>query len=242
LLRINTKGLTIWGRLGVLLCPILTARSPHTKTKTLNVLAAARELGELSLIRKGSPACIDKLRRSILEHKNCSPTAVIGTWGEITYDDLTGSIMGKIGTRNYDKNITGLLNLKTGQMHLMEERGHDHLADQAGLKADDKNLKTDWYGFNMICLGDAMLKVSPMSGQFGGIPIKLAPLFESYVKHLFGSRMRGSVMFYQFNYQRNIPPGKLAAMASFSNSLVPESRPDEDLLKVHLGKPSGRKN
>jgi predicted AlkP superfamily pyrophosphatase or phosphodiesterase len=157
----------------------------------------------------------------------------MGTWGEITYDDLTGSIIGKIGTRNYDKSVTGFLNLKTGQMQLMEECGDDDLADLACLEADGWKLKPDWYGFSLASLGEAQIRVSPMSGQFGGIPIKLAPLFEAYVKHLFGGRMRGSVLFYQFHYKRNIPPEKLAAMANFSNILVPESRPDEDLLKAH---------
>ncbi|MDD5382403.1 MAG: hypothetical protein PHH60_01975 [Candidatus Margulisbacteria bacterium] len=232
MLRINTKGLTIWGRLGVRLCPILTARSPYTKTETLNVLAAARELGELSLVRKGSPASIDKLRRAILEHKNSSPAAVMGAWGEIAYDDLTGSIMGKIGTRNYDKGVAGLLNLKTGQMYLMEECQHDLLADLAGLEAEGGKLKTDWYGFSLTSLGGVQIKVSPMSADFGRIPIKLAPLFEAYVKHIFGGRMQGRIMFYQFSYERNIPPDKLAALANFSNCLVPASQPDEDLLKA----------
>jgi 2',3'-cyclic-nucleotide 2'-phosphodiesterase (5'-nucleotidase family) len=60
-----------WGaKIGIKLCPILTARSPWTKARTLEAMANAKKYGDLSCWRKGFEGTMVKLRDGILTHKN----------------------------------------------------------------------------------------------------------------------------------------------------------------------------
>ena len=254
--RISVKGLSIWGKLGIRFCPIITAKIPFTNARTLEIMAGARHLGELSIIRRGSEASVAKLQARISSHKNLprtdstpiptkppeeinppqiiTPKEIIRAWGKVEYDALTGSIIDKIGTDGYDdKSITGLINFETGQMHLMEDCSHEQLAQQHGLQESETSLRSNWYGFNLTCLGPISLKVSPMSGQFGGIPIKYAAIFEEFVRGLSeNTKKMIFVSFYQFNYKRSIPLDRLKLLPpEYISTPIPKSLSDEELIK-----------
>lgn len=74
--RINLNGLGLLGKMGVRLCPILTARNPWTRANTLEAMARAKKLGELSWLRKGSAASVVELRDQIISHKNMTDAAL----------------------------------------------------------------------------------------------------------------------------------------------------------------------
>jgi hypothetical protein len=125
---------------------------------------------------------------------------------KINFDESTRSIVEKIGPNNSDlSNVMGLINFGSGQMHLVKA-SHGELARLKGLQLDEKHLMDGWYGFSVDSsnLKSGLLKVSPASGQFGGIPIKYSSIFEKYMKGLFGDKA-GKVLFYHMNYARNLP-------------------------------------
>ena len=74
--RVTLNGLSTLGKIGARLCPILTARAPWTKAKTLEKMAEAKNLGELSWFRNDCGASMTKLRDAILSHENMSEAAL----------------------------------------------------------------------------------------------------------------------------------------------------------------------
>jgi hypothetical protein len=122
---------------------------------------------------------------------------------KIWFDTKTRIIFQKIGSQAGKLSITGLINCKTGQIHMMPECFHDSLAVAKGLKKTDITLKDNWYGFKLAC-ENSVLKVSPWSNLFGLIPIKYGSIFEGWIRDLFSDKLKNGelkkVLFCKFKY------------------------------------------
>jgi hypothetical protein len=156
---------------------------------------------------------------------------------KINFDDLTRSIVAKVGAQKDLTHFTGLINFRSGQMHLMELGKHETLAQQKDLYENIMDLKDGWYGFTVYWteLKSGLLKVSPCSGQFGGIPIEYSSIFENYMKKLFGSKA-AKISFHQLKYERSFPEDKearlIAVLRSKNKVLVRKSMSDYQLSKL----------
>jgi len=122
---------------------------------------------------------------------------------KIWFDPKTRIIFQKIGNQAEKLSISGLINFKTGQTHMMPECFHDSLAAAKGLKKTDITLKDNWYGFKLVS-EDSVLKVSAWSNLFGLIPIKYNSIFEGWIRGLFSNKIKSGelkeISFCQFKH------------------------------------------
>jgi hypothetical protein len=133
-------------------------------------------------------------------------------------------------TTQSHKSLTGLWNVTGGKIALMNSTSHRDVGKEKDLlSTDGKSLKEGWFGFNVrFGVTDSDLKVSPMSGEFGGIPIESHLAFEKTVKLLFGGRFK-KIQYYQFNYERHIPREDLQD-ASMNHPNLTETPIGNDVL------------
>lgn len=101
--RISTKGLNLWAKLMVRVCPVLTARNRYTNAKTLEAMADTKQLGDLSYVRKGSKVSMHKLRWSILHNPNVTTKAIRKLWKHRGMDEHTWSILKEMEEDGIDK-------------------------------------------------------------------------------------------------------------------------------------------
>jgi hypothetical protein len=151
------------------------------------------------------------------------------------FDEQTKTILTQVKDGTLSYGVTGLINLKSGELYFGGAVAHDNLAQQRNLKENDKALKNDWYGFNIIYKSEeSLFQVSPMSGQFGGIPIEYRETFENFIKDLFGTDVN-KILFFQFNYKRGISDSELRSIVSFhpGELLVAKSLSDEELRRLN---------
>lgn len=149
------------------------------------------------------------------------------------FDERTKSLIDKFGPKA-DLYITGLINLKTMEMHLRENCAHLDLAMEKHLFINRDHLKDNWYGFNLT-YDSSQIRVSPRSGRFGGIPIEFSSVFENYICKLYGSKAKeAQILFYQFKYNRKIPNENVLNSYFKKNDLVPRSLSDEELPKERI--------
>jgi hypothetical protein len=128
------------------------------------------------------------------------------------------------------KSLTGLWNVKGGKIALMGFTGHRDVGKGKDLlSTDSKSLKEGWFGFTAnFGDTDSELKISPMSGEFGKIPIEYHLAFEGTIRRLFGERFK-KILYYQFNYERHIPREDLQD-ASMNHPNLTETPMDNDVL------------
>jgi len=148
-----------------------------------------------------------------------------------TFDERTRSIIDRFGSEK-GLHITGLINFGTMEMYLKEMCAHEDLAQEKQLQINKDHLKDGWYGFDLI-YDASLLKLSPMSGQFGRIPIEHSFIFENYVARLYHGKAK-EILIYQFNYERNIPIEELRNLYNYKNNLVPKSMSNEELRKERI--------
>jgi hypothetical protein len=172
----------------------------------------------------------------ILRSQSTAPAVGARSWSKISFDVQTASIVAKACQPGYDETAPGLINMATGEMHLLENAYHEKIALNHDLIIIDienpkKSLKPGWFGFFMFP-SEGKLIISPESTQFGAMPIEYAPLFESSMKALLSERgFRGPILFAQFNYQRTIPKEKLESITTLGNKKMPTSLSDAELLE-----------
>ena len=122
---------------------------------------------------------------------------------KIWFDPKTSIIFQKIGAQAGKLSITGLINVQTGQIHMMPECRHDSLAIAKGLKKTNIKLEDNWYGFKLVCQS-SVIKVSPWSNLFGLIPAKYGSIFEGWIRELFSNKLKSGelkkVLFCKFKY------------------------------------------
>lgn len=124
--------------------------------------------------------------------------------------------------------LKGFFNIKTKQMLLGPFTSHEALAEDKKLILNDKQVKPNWYGFD-INYGQepGAIYVSPMSGKYGAMPISAHTLFDTVNKALFTHKFP-IIKYYQFNYKRHISQDILIAKIKDSTILVTEVSPDEN--------------
>jgi hypothetical protein len=164
-------------------------------------------------------------------------------------DETTKVIVGKIRARSEISVIKGLINFRSGEMHL-ENAGklgvscnHIDLAKQYGLLKNENLLKDDWHGFSMNCgdldIGD--LIVSPLSDRYGGIPIEYASVFERHINELVGKNTDKNtveILYFHLLYLRSLSKRQISYLDNLSGAnikLVPKSMSDEELRKFLPG-------
>ncbi len=125
---------------------------------------------------------------------------------KLQYDKLTGSIVEKIRAQSDVSIIKGLINFKTGGMHLGEVKEAEYLAKQKRLLKSEIALKEGWYPFVLDCsyVKAGVLLVSPFSDVFGGIPAEYSSIFESHIRGLFGDKVE-NISFLRMYYRGNVP-------------------------------------
>jgi hypothetical protein len=155
---------------------------------------------------------------------------------KLNYDSMTASVIAKIGPHNDMTHFTGLINFQTGEMHLMEFGKHEKLAQEKGLFNSKYDLPDGWHGFTIYFtdIKPGLLEISPCSGQFGGIPIEHAPVFEYYMNDL-SHNVSKHVLFYQSKYDRGLPEEKAArlsaALKAHNLMVVAKSMSNSELSK-----------
>jgi hypothetical protein len=128
---------------------------------------------------------------------------------KVIFDASTRAVFEKIGVQDDLKHVTGLINFRSLQMHLMGSGYHERLAKLKDLQVGKDALKDSWYGFVLLCgdLKAGLLEVNPRSGQFGGIPIRFSSIFENYMNGLFSDKAK-RILFQQMGYERNLTDEK----------------------------------
>ncbi len=123
----------------------------------------------------------------------------------------TKAVFDKIGVQSDLKHVTGMINFRLRQMHLMESGCHEDLAKQEGLQVSTFVLKKGWFPFSLNCadIHSGLLEVSTFSSPFGGMPIKYSSIFEKSIKGLFGSKA-DRILFLQMGYERGISDAEKA--------------------------------
>jgi hypothetical protein len=106
--------------------------------------------------------------------------------------------------KQFLKSLTGLLNIETNKLVLQLSCSHKDLAIKKDLYIDEKQIANNWYGFNADYWElNKDVNISPMSGQFGGIPIVNHTAFENNMKILFAKHF-SRILYYQLDYERNV--------------------------------------
>jgi hypothetical protein len=180
-------------------------------------------------------AAIRSRLAEVLQVKTDPPAAETRGWEKISYDAQTAKVVAKVRLPCYAGDFSGLINFSTGEMHLREATSHEKLAMSHGLKADEQNLQSAWFGFRLFCHEGTMV-FDPKCAQFGAIPIQHAPLFEASMKELFSGRPgdQNKVWFLQLNYQRTISRETISRIVRPERP-VAASLSDADLIARYPG-------
>ena len=214
MVKIGATNFTVWGWVKNRLKPGLAARSTQ--------------------IRNMTPANLTPQMPPVV---NKPVPVIISLSGEkVSYDERTAAIMTKVSQPNYQHSLTGLIELETGRLHLMEEVSHERVAFRNGLQVDEISLKPGWVGFNVLFRAGNRLQISPKSGRFGPIHVEQAPLFEAYMADLFSEKAVGQkdILFYQYNYKRAVEAGVITCNLRKHDDLVPRSLSDAELTAFWL--------
>jgi hypothetical protein len=120
-------------------------------------------------------------------------------------DAATSAVLDRLGPHCEMKYVTGLINLRSHHVHLMESSYHEEMARNLNLRSSENAFKHGWYGFSILCkdVGASTLEFLPCGGHSGGIPIKYAPKFEGFMATLFAEKA-DRILFQQMDYDRQL--------------------------------------
>jgi len=165
----------------------------------------------------------------------------------VDLDEKTRTLITSINSNSWEYipeheflDVTGLIDFHSGQIHLDVSCRHIELSEKLHLRRNKEQLIKGWYGFTLsLSKKEPNLDFSPRSGKFGRMPIEFAPIFENYMKEIFGGGGK-PVLFDQLSYSRRVSTDTLHKIfsdpANAGKFTVERSLSDRDLLREFFKK------